>query len=109
MKFWAPLLFCRLFSDKIISKQRNKINIFSDDLKNIFESRTFCLHEDVEKLQKAGFAKGGSLDNAIVVNKGGDTNTLMGAGINFNQGTDEEAGFIHVSNDLSNFEINVSI
>ena len=55
------------YKNKIISKQRNKINIFSDDLKNIFESRTFCLHEDVEKLQKAGFAKGGSLDNAIVV------------------------------------------
>ena len=55
------------YKNKIISKQRNKINIFSDDLKNIFESRTFCLHEDVENLQKAGFAKGGSLDNAIVV------------------------------------------
>ena len=55
------------YKNKIISKQRNKINIFSDDLKNVFESRTFCLHEDVEKLQKAGFAKGGSLDNAIVV------------------------------------------
>ena len=57
------------YKNKIISKQRNKINIFSDDLKNIFESRTFCLHEDVEKLQKAGFAKGGSLDNAIVVSE----------------------------------------
>ena len=45
------------YKKKIISKQRNKINIFSDDLKNIFESRTFCLHEDVEKLQKAGFAR----------------------------------------------------
>ena len=55
------------YKNKIISKQRNKVNIFSDDLKNVFESRTFCLHEDVEKLQKAGFAKGGSLDNAIVV------------------------------------------
>tara|TARA_Y100000591_G_scaffold302273_1_gene297206 strand:- start:1815 stop:2735 length:921 start_codon:yes stop_codon:yes gene_type:complete len=55
------------YKNKIISKQRNKVNIFNDDLKNVFESRTFCLHEDVEKLQKAGFAKGGSLDNAIVV------------------------------------------
>ncbi len=57
------------YKNKIISKQRNKVNIFSDDLKNVFESRTFCLHEDVEKLQKAGFAKGGSLDNAIVVSE----------------------------------------
>ncbi len=55
------------FKNKIIGKQRNKINIFNDDLKNIFESRTFCLHKDVEKLKSAGLAKGGSLDNAVVV------------------------------------------
>ena len=44
-----------------------EINVFNDDLKEIFESRTFCLYEDVEKLKKAGLAQGGSLDNAIVV------------------------------------------
>ncbi len=55
------------FKNKIIGKQRNKVNIFNDDLKNIFESRTFCLQEDVEKLKNAGLAKGGSLDNAVVV------------------------------------------
>jgi|TARA_B100002052_G_scaffold297643_1_gene328841 UDP-3-O-[3-hydroxymyristoyl] N-acetylglucosamine deacetylase len=55
------------YKNKIIQTQRNKINIFNDDLKDIFESRTFCLYEDIEKLKKAGFGKGGSLDNAIVV------------------------------------------
>ena len=30
-------------------------------------SRTFCQFEDIEKIQKNGLAKGGSLDNAIVV------------------------------------------
>ena len=30
-------------------------------------SRTFCLYEDIEKIKKVGLAKGGSLDNAIVV------------------------------------------
>ena len=55
------------FKNQIIGTQRNKINIFNDDLKNIFESRTFCLFEDVEKLKAAGLAQGGSLDNAIVV------------------------------------------
>ncbi len=54
---------------EIIGTQRNKVNIFNDDLKNIFEARTFCLYEDVEKLKKAGLAKGGNLDNAIVVGK----------------------------------------
>ena len=55
------------YKNKIIQNQRNKINIFNDDLKDIFESRTFCLYEDIEKLKNAGFGKGGSLDNAIVV------------------------------------------
>ena len=55
------------YKNNIIGTQRNKVNIFSDKLNEIFESRTFCLHEDVEKLRSLGLAKGGSLDNAIVV------------------------------------------
>tara|TARA_Y100001980_G_C14247266_1_gene93676 strand:- start:150 stop:533 length:384 start_codon:yes stop_codon:yes gene_type:complete len=38
-----------------------------DDLNDMYESRTFCLFEDVEKLKEMGLAKGGSLDNAIVL------------------------------------------
>ena len=38
-----------------------------DNLTDIYNSRTFCLFEDVEKLKKMGLAQGGSLDNAIVV------------------------------------------
>ena len=55
------------FKNKFINTQRNKVNIYQDDLSKIYESRTFCLYEDIENLRKAGFAKGGSLDNAIVV------------------------------------------
>ena len=55
------------YKNNIIGTQRNKVNIFSDKLNEIYESRTFCLHEDVEKLRSIGLAKGGSLDNAIVV------------------------------------------
>ncbi len=55
------------YDNKHIGIQRNKINVFSDELEDIFNSRTFCLFHDVEKLQKAGLAKGGSLENAIVV------------------------------------------
>ena len=33
----------------------------------MFNSRTFCLYEDIELIKKNGLAKGGSLDNAIVV------------------------------------------
>ena len=55
------------YENSIIGTQRNKINVFNDDLRNIFESRTFCLHKDVEKLKSLGLAQGGSLDNAVVV------------------------------------------
>ncbi len=55
------------YSNKLIANQRNKINVYEDDLTDIFNSRTFCLFEDIEKIKKNGLAKGGSLDNAIVV------------------------------------------
>tara|TARA_B100000586_G_C20095073_1_gene422010 strand:- start:738 stop:1658 length:921 start_codon:yes stop_codon:yes gene_type:complete len=55
------------YENSLIGTQRNIINIFEDDLTDIYNSRTFCLYEDVEKLKKMGFAKGGSLENALVV------------------------------------------
>jgi|TARA_B100001741_G_scaffold313294_1_gene318915 UDP-3-O-[3-hydroxymyristoyl] N-acetylglucosamine deacetylase len=56
------------FNNKIIGNQRNKINVYEDNLFDIYNSRTFCLYEDVEKLKRMNLAKGGSLNNAIVVN-----------------------------------------
>ena len=55
------------YKNKIIGNQRNKKNVYDDDLTEIFESRTFCLYEDIEKIKKNGLAKGGSLENAVVV------------------------------------------
>ncbi len=55
------------YQNKIIGNQRNKKNVYEDDLTEIFESRTFCLYEDIEKIKKNGLAKGGSLENAVVV------------------------------------------
>ena len=55
------------YENSLIGTQRNIINIFEDDLTDIYNSRTFCLYEDVEKLKKMGLAKGGSLENALVV------------------------------------------
>jgi len=65
------------YENKFIGTQRNNIKVYEDDLTDIFNSRTFCLHEDIETIKKNGLAKGGSLDNAVVVkddkvlNKGG--------------------------------------
>ena len=55
------------YKNSIIGNQKNQINVYEDDLSDIFKSRTFCLYEDVEEIKKNGFAKGGSLENAIVV------------------------------------------
>ena len=55
------------YSNSFIGTQRNKINVFQNDLSEIYNSRTFCLYEDIEKLRKMNLAKGGSLENAIVV------------------------------------------
>jgi len=55
------------YSNPIIGNQNNHINVYEDDLSDIINSRTFCLYEDIEKLKALGLARGGSLDNAIVV------------------------------------------
>ena len=70
------------YNNKFIGNQRSKIKVYEDDLTDIFNSRTFCLYEDIEIIKKNGLAKGGSLENAIVVkendiiNKGGLRNDL---------------------------------
>tara|TARA_B100000401_G_scaffold422676_1_gene349900 strand:- start:344 stop:1264 length:921 start_codon:yes stop_codon:yes gene_type:complete len=55
------------YKNPIIGNQRNKIKVYEDDLTDIYNSRTYCLFEDIEFIKKNGLAKGGSLDNAVVV------------------------------------------
>ena len=55
------------YENNLIGTQRNMVKVFESDLTDIYNSRTFCLFDDVEKLKEMGLAKGGSLDNAIVV------------------------------------------
>ena len=55
------------YENSLIGNQKNSINVYEADLTDIYNSRTFCLFEDVKKLKEIGLAKGGSLDNAIVV------------------------------------------
>ncbi len=70
------------YDNSLINSQTNKVNIFEDNLLDIFCSRTFCLFEDIEKLKKLNLGKGGSLENAVVVkdskilNKSGLRNDL---------------------------------
>ena len=66
---------------KITNPENYKEYIEKDNLDDVSNSRTFCLYEDIENIKKSGLAKGGSLDNAIVVkedkvlNDGGLRNT----------------------------------
>ena len=62
------------YKNKIIGDQRNKIKVYEDDLSDIFSSRTFCLFEDIELIKQKGLAKGGSLENAVVVKEDGIIN-----------------------------------
>ena len=64
------------FQNKFIQTQRNKISVFEDNLTDIYNSRTFCLFEDIKKLKDMGLGQGGSLENALVVKN----NSLMNEG-----------------------------
>ena len=55
------------YENDLIGTQRNIVKVFESDLTDIYNSRTFCLFEDVKKLREMGLAKGGNLENAIVV------------------------------------------
>ena len=57
------------YDNSIIGNQKNTINFDKDNFEDVYKSRTFCLYNDIEKIKKAGLAKGGSLDNAVVVNE----------------------------------------
>jgi UDP-3-O-[3-hydroxymyristoyl] N-acetylglucosamine deacetylase len=55
------------YKNPLIKTQSNKVSFQEKDLENIYSARTFCLYEDIEKIKDLGLAKGGSLENAIVV------------------------------------------
>jgi len=55
------------YKNKLIGTQRNLVKVYETDLSEVYDSRTFCLYEDIEKLKAMNLAKGGSLENAIVV------------------------------------------
>ena len=59
--------FQLVYSNSVIGTQSNQVNFADADLENIYTSRTFCLFEDIEQIKKIGLAKGGSLENAVVV------------------------------------------
>ena len=56
-----------VYKNPLIRTRRKVFNLSKDNLNEIYSSRTFCLYEDIDLIKNKGLAKGGSLDNAIVV------------------------------------------
>ena len=56
-----------VYKNPLIRTRRKEFKLSSGDLTNIYNSRTFCLYEDIDFIKSQGLAKGGSLENAIVV------------------------------------------
>ena len=55
------------YENELIGNQKNSVKVYEDDLTDVYNSRTFCLFEDIERIKNNGLAKGGSLENAVVV------------------------------------------
>jgi len=56
-----------VYSNPLIRTRRKEFKLSDGDLTNIYNSRTFCLYEDIDHIKSLGLAKGGTLENAIVV------------------------------------------
>ena len=56
-----------VYKNPLIRTRRKEFKFSNGNLDSIYNSRTFCLYEDIDQIRSQGLAKGGSLDNAIVV------------------------------------------
>ena len=56
-----------VYKNPLIRTRRKAFKLSNGDLTSIYNSRTFCLYEDIDQIKSQGLAKGGSLENAIVV------------------------------------------
>tara|TARA_Y100001970_G_C14017994_1_gene741967 strand:- start:6 stop:935 length:930 start_codon:yes stop_codon:yes gene_type:complete len=54
-------------NNPLIHTQTSSTSFNEKEVEDIYSARTFCLFEDIEEIKSLGLAKGGSLENAIVV------------------------------------------
>jgi len=57
-----------VYKNPLIRTRRKEFKLSNGDLTSIYNSKTFCLYEDIDQIKNQGLAKGGSLENAIVIN-----------------------------------------
>ena len=59
------------FEDQLIGQQSLRYSHDIDAFKTkLADARTFCMLKDIETMRRSGLARGGSLDNAVVVHDG---------------------------------------
>ncbi len=56
-----------VYKNPLIRTRKKEFKMSNGDLTSVYNSRTFCLYEDIDQIKNQGLAKGGSLENAIVV------------------------------------------
>tara|TARA_Y100000590_G_scaffold442327_1_gene570326 strand:- start:2297 stop:3217 length:921 start_codon:yes stop_codon:yes gene_type:complete len=56
-----------IYKNPLIRTRRKAFQLSKGDLTSIYNSKTFCLYEDIDQIKSQGLARGGSLENAIVV------------------------------------------
>jgi len=56
-----------IYKNPLIRTRRKEFKLSNGDLTSIYNSKTFCLYEDIDQIKSQGLAQGGSLENAIVV------------------------------------------
>jgi len=56
-----------IYKNPLIRTRRKEFKLSNGNLTSIYNSKTFCLYEDIDQIKSQGLAKGGSLENAIVV------------------------------------------
>ena len=56
-----------VYKNSLIRTRRKEFKLSNGDLTSIYNSKTFCLYEDIDQIKSQGLAQGGSLENAIVV------------------------------------------
>jgi len=56
-----------VYKNPLIRTRRKEFKFSLGNLTSIYNSKTFCLYEDIDQIKSKGLAKGGSLENAIVV------------------------------------------
>ena len=56
-----------VYKNPLIRTRKKEFRLSAGNLDSIYNSKTFCLYEDIDLIKSQGLAKGGSLENAIVV------------------------------------------